>query len=795
MGRPVWGESDQIGANGISQTLSEINSKRVLERNRSSNEPVAAWRWGVALALLLGIGSVYFASGHVYISHPDPTNEIESPNPGVQDQFIGIDCFSVNDSSAVIAQSLSLINDGDLTVRGSEGHHLFDWAITGMEVAGGFPLPAIDDRLRDWIEAGTLRPVRRYPQLVETTLPGVTVNCFGMGGAITAVPGFAIGQWMFGPLNRLPGILDRIAFTQGAVLVAMSASLLFLAWSRSVGIGSATVLTIAYAFGTCVYSTSSQGMWQHSATALYMGVAILILSRGSDRPADGYLLGLAMAMATLSRPTMGITAALLGVQLLLTDRRTFVRYTLAGLPFAAMLLYTNYTLLGSPWRFGQTVLVDHAMEKTGVAKIWQTPILTGLAGLLVSPSRGLFVFSPFLLGVIPGAVLCWLNPQWRWMRSFSLAVLATIVVESRHFDWWGGWSFGYRHLVDLSPMLVTLMLPLASWVGRNVRAGSLALILMLVSVGIQIVGVVSNDIWRWNASVILLLRNAEGTVVKKTRSYAELERWISQPGQSGEPEIRNVDRVEYRDRLWSWRDQPIEYYVSHFKQSTLSRQAQMWNARQSYERKLATSYRNIAIASATADGSSLMQAATAIEWALTIDPGYQEGWLTAWTIFVNHDRKIDRFISFLRRQCLLDPNDRAARVYLGLALVEQGSLLAASETLAEVLRQDLGDFERRLEMARTVFNRRIGEQPLARSSSLVQSDLAVLDKLVKLQVQARRAELAGKWEESLRSYEEIERILPGASSSYANEARIHWRKGDTEQAWSILRGRPTETQP
>ncbi len=711
----------------------------------------------------------------------------------MQDQFIGLDCFSVNDSSAVIGQSLSLINDGDLTFRGAEGHHLFDWVVTGLEGAGSFPLPAIDDRLRDWIQAGTLRQVRHYPQVVDTIKPGVSMSCFGMGGAITAMPAFAIGQWLFGPLDRLPGILDRIAFTQGSVLVAISASLLFLAWCRSIGVASASLLTLAYAFGTCVYSTSSQGMWQHSATAFYMGVVVLILSRPEYRPVDGYLLGVAMAMATLSRPTLGIAAAMLGVQLMVSDRKTFARYALAGLPFAVLLLYSNDALLGSPWRFGQTVLVDHAEEKTGVAKIWQTPIGTGLMGLLWSPSRGLFVFSPFLLGAIPGAILCWLRPRWYWMRSFSLAVVVTILIESRHFDWWGGWSYGYRHLVDLTPMLMTLILPIIEWVRKDIRAGAIGLILILVSVGIQIVGVSANDVWRWNASAVFLLKDRDGQVVKQTRSYAELERWISQPGQNARPEIRNIDRVEYRDRLWSWKDQPITYYLSHFRRSALSRQAQMWNARQPYGRKLAVSYRHLATTYAKAN--SMVQAASAIEWALDADPSYQEGWLSAWEILVKSDRQIDRFISLLRRQALRNPDDRAARIYLGLALLERGSLLAANDTLADVLRQDVEDFERRFEMGRAALNRRISEQPLARSASAVQADLAVLDKLMERQVEARRAELASKWDEALRCYDEIERLLPGASSGYASQARIRWRQGDQQGAWSILRALPTENQP
>ena len=69
----------------------------------------------------------------------------------------------------------------------------------------------------------------------------------------------------------------------------------------------------------------------------------------------------------------------------------------ASVPGAALATYNTY-FLGSPFRFGQSE-AGHALalEKTGLPGVWQTPLWDGAAGLLLSPSRGLFFFSPFLL--------------------------------------------------------------------------------------------------------------------------------------------------------------------------------------------------------------------------------------------------------------------------------------------------------------------------------------------------------------------------------------------------------------
>ncbi|MBY0589465.1 hypothetical protein K2X85_20000 [bacterium] len=743
----------------------------------------------LAASFWLTVTCIYFVSNTVFITAPDPANEIETPNPGVQDDYLGIDTLSVNDSSAVLSQAISLASKGELSLRAVDAHYLFDWSVAGLEQAGSFTLPAIDDRLRDWIQAGTLRPVRRYPQVLPTTDPARFVNCFGMGAAFTASPAFAISELLFGRLDRQADVVDRLAFSMGSMMVAVSAMLLLLTFARFVPIGWAVLLAGAYAFGTCVFSTSSQGYWQHSATSIYVAFSLWILSRPQRLPRDGYLLGVAMAMATLSRPTMGVIALAIGVYFLIVDRRAFFRYAFAGLPFAIILLMSNHQLFGAPWRFGQTQLVDHAMEKTGVAAIWQTPTLTGLAGLLGSPSRGLFVFSPFLLAAIPGFWLIWKDIRWRWMRAPALAAILVTLVEAHHFDWWGGWSFGYRHLVDLSPILVTLVLPTANFIAHNVRLRVVWAIALAWSVLSQVVGVTSNDLWRWNGSVSFSLEDKGKGQVATTESFAEFQRWMSLPGHTGKPIVRNVDRPEYRDRLWSWREQPVAFYLTHFRRSMLTRQGQLWKARRPYNSKLAASYHHVAEAYRKANLMS--HAASAIEWSLQSDPGYQEGLLTAWQILAANGN-IDRFIALARRQTLLAPDDDASRLYLAFALVERGDIESANSVLEDVIRRDWRRFSKRLVSTREMMDQRVKTEKLARPASLVQADLATIDKIIDLQIKGRSSELAKKWDDARAAYDRLITVLPRSASVQAHLARLDWDQGKDDEARSLLRADTSE---
>jgi hypothetical protein len=90
----------------------------------------------------------------------------------------------------------------------------------------------------------------------------------------------------------------------------------------------------------------------------------------------------------------------------------------------------------------------------------------GLAGLLASPSRGLFVFSPVLLASVAGAILAWRSkPELlRYLATGTISVL----LYSCWGEWWGGSTFGYRIILEVAPALV-LLLPLA-WTGGS--AGS-----------------------------------------------------------------------------------------------------------------------------------------------------------------------------------------------------------------------------------------------------------------------------------------------------------------------------------
>lgn len=747
-------------------------------------------------ALFLAILSLYWFAGSVFLSKPVASGDTRSAKPGVMDEFTGIqDCFSTNDSSAVIAQSLSLINEGNLSLTPKEIPQMMHWQIQGLEHIPPFSLPAIDDRLKSWIDSGTIHPIRAspeqhirsaHPQIAPTREPNLYLSCFGVGGAVTSAPAFAAAQLWYGPLERHPDVLDRVAFAEGSVLVAASCLFLFLTLRRFLATTRSAVLVLAYGLGTCVFSTSSQGLWQHSATAFYLSIGLLCLTRLDRSPGFSILLGMTIAMATLSRPTLGIVAGAIAIHLLVTDRKNAIGYLLAGLPFAITLLAFNNYYLGNPFRFGQTVLVDHAFEKTGVASIWQTPPWIGLPGLLISPSRGLFVYSPFLLAAIPGGIMCWRGQRWAWLRPIAVAVPIIVLLESLHFDWWGGWSFGYRHLVDLSILLVALVGPATEKVFRRrwILPFSVA---VAWSIFVQILGVTANDVVGWNARLAYRLRDAQNKDVGTTFDVQEYALWNDKQRRTplvGDVIAMNIDEPKYRQRLWSIRDSQLVYCLRHFASGTASRQSQLLNARQGWNRKLAESYLLVARAYLSAAQPDL--AMDCCQWALDAEPGNQQATLLFWEL-ASKRYGVDNVARLLRQRRMDRPEDVAAAIYLAFVSVEQGDVESAIRAFEEALRRSPDEFQKRYDSVRRYFELRLNSNAVVRPAPAIRRDLSVVNAVLQRYQQGRAFEQAGRLDDALLAYREADKQWPGFVDTKAHLARILAAQNKTDESLDILR--------
>ena len=116
---------------------------------------------------------------------------------------------------------------------------------------------------------------------------------------------------------------------------------------------------------------------------------------------------------------------------------------------------------------------------------WHVGLL-GLPGLLVSPTRGLLVFCPFLIFIAVGLAQRLRTPSSRRLAvALSVAVVAQVLLYSQA-DWRAGASWGPRWLTDLLPIMIWMLAP-APLVLRA-RARGLLVVTMVAAVGVQAIG-------------------------------------------------------------------------------------------------------------------------------------------------------------------------------------------------------------------------------------------------------------------------------------------------------------------
>ena len=127
----------------------------------------------------------------------------------------------------------------------------------------------------------------------------------------------------------------------------------------------------------------------------------------------------------------------------------------------------------------------------GEINSWMTPFGSGLAGLLISPGRGLLIYCP----IVVLSSFAWIRFRKRFGAEALFILLATaglLAGYARWYMWEGGWCWGPRFLVPVIPLL---MIPLASHFdglsGRTVRGVAVYAILCLALI-VAVNGIVTN---------------------------------------------------------------------------------------------------------------------------------------------------------------------------------------------------------------------------------------------------------------------------------------------------------------
>jgi len=270
---------------------------------------------------------------------------------------------------------------------------------------------------------------------------------YPVGASLLTVPIVAAAAWWDGDFKQrlAEAVPDKFEQRVASIYGAIAAVLFFwLIYQRFSSVPIALASAGIFAFCTSMWSTATRALWQHGPLVLMLVLAMMLLLRGRRQPSAVQYAAIPLAFAFVIRPTAAIPIAVLSLYVLVRHRAWFIRFALfgaaIGLPWVAYNLHEFGTVLPlyyQPAHHGETTMFGEA-----------------LLGNLVSPSRGLFVFSPVFLLSLSGFVLSLRHRDERLLHiCFGVIIVLHWLVVSRQPIWWAGVSFGPRFMTDIVPFL------------------------------------------------------------------------------------------------------------------------------------------------------------------------------------------------------------------------------------------------------------------------------------------------------------------------------------------------------
>jgi hypothetical protein len=356
-------------------------------------------------------------------------------------------------------------------------------ALFAVLISNGRPIGAGDTRPTERVAASVIGEgdldLDEYPEVEDPfarTIGAHRVSIYPVLSGVLAAPVFLGARAQFLLDETGTALAGKWA---ASLFTALAAAFLFVAVGRRHPHVEAGLAAVLFALGTSMWSTS-QALWQHPAAVLFLCVALLFVSLAEQDEAWASRAGLPLALAVAARHADVLLVAVLAVGIAVRWPRRALGLVAWGAPVVVALLAYQWLYFGSPLRHGFS----------GSAARFSEPWGYGHLGLLVSPAKGLLVFTPVVIVAAAGLVVAFRLGQ-RWLAAtLGSAVIAHWLLMGRWSEWHGGESWGPRMMTDALPLLFVFLPD-----GFN-RMPRVAPALAAVSVAVQLLGAFSYD-YRW----------------------------------------------------------------------------------------------------------------------------------------------------------------------------------------------------------------------------------------------------------------------------------------------------------
>ena len=290
---------------------------------------------------------------------------------------------------------------------------------------------------------------------------------FPIGSSLFSLP-FVWGVNQFDRFVDSPLHEDTLQNFIAACVSAFIFLVVYAIYRSAMGQWQSLLAALITMLGSAFSSSLGTTLWTLNFSSLFVLLSLWLLLRfdsGHSSTVHPVWLGSLLFAAYLTRPTTAIFILLAFVYLAWRNWREIglTAITAVGL----LLLFVLYTKIV----MGLWLPPYYLPQRLAGAS---TPVPIVLYGLLFSPGRGLFTFSPIFLLVFLVAVWKWqtLRRQpFYWLAIAWIGLHTATLLRFEH--WWGGYSFGPRLLTDIVPAFMLLALLLARYWPLSLRSSGM----------------------------------------------------------------------------------------------------------------------------------------------------------------------------------------------------------------------------------------------------------------------------------------------------------------------------------
>lgn len=327
-----------------------------------------------------------------------------------------------------------------------------------------------------------------WPPMSHKGPDGKVYSQYALGPSLVAVPAVWLRNGLAG--ERAPEAnLARVVTSHlaQAVLGALTCMLFFgLCMRLGASARAATAGTLTLAFATMILVYARSPFSEIMQAACILGFASSLIA-AADAPTRRHaLIAGAWGAAVLNAKAVLALSILGGAVFLIValrrDRAALLRVlgwaAAAGAPGVILFLLYNHARWGSPFDTGYGDTLGQMREHP----------FTGLWGLLLSPGKSLFLYSPpLVLGVI--ASVRFARSHGRAALALALVGLPPLLFYTRFLAWAGDYCWGPRYLTYLVPLLLVPAV-ISAWptLRRSRAAAAAAALLVIAGLAVQTLG-------------------------------------------------------------------------------------------------------------------------------------------------------------------------------------------------------------------------------------------------------------------------------------------------------------------